>query len=261
MRGSRGICQLATVAMLATGGLRAAHAQTLRGTVLDSDSGEPVMLAYVGLLAEGREMVVADLSTSSGEFILSAPVAGSYFLYVARTGYETLMDGLFELGEDGEFSVRVGIKPAPVEIEPVLVEATRDESPLEAVGFYQRAVTGKGHFVIREEIERVAVDRITDAFRSVPAVGVISTRPLTGGPEVMQSPEIVMRRGGAQCSPTLYVDRAVVAFGTNGAVRPDDWVSPMDVEAIEVYSRPSQVPVEFDAIGDCGVVLIWTRKR
>ena len=38
-------------------------AQTLRGRILDSESGDPVMLAYVGLMAAEGEMVVAALAT------------------------------------------------------------------------------------------------------------------------------------------------------------------------------------------------------
>lgn len=236
-------------------------AQTVRGTVLDSQSGEPVMLAYVGLLAEGEDLVVAALADNRGSFALTAPEAGDYLLYVMRTGYETLMDGVFELGDAATLDLRIGLKPSPIPLEELTVEAVREESLLESVGFYDRAVSGRGHFMIREEIERTAVERVTDAFRGVPNVGVLSQRPLVGGPDVMQMPAIVVRRGGGQCSPTLYVDRAVVAFGVNEPVRPDDYVTPSEIEAIEVYARPSEVPVEFDAIGDCGVVLIWTRVR
>lgn len=236
-------------------------AQTLRGTVLDSESGEPVTLAYVGLLAEGRELVVAGLANGSGAFELRAPAAGSYFLYVMRTGYEALMDGVFDLGADGVFDVRIGLKPAPVPVEALTVEATRDVSPLEAAGFYDRATLGNGVFLVREEIERRVVGRISDAFREIPNLVVDESRPLVGTPEVMRSPALVVRRGERRCSPTLYVDGAMVASGVLGPVRPDDYVGPRDVEAAEVYVRGTEVPVRFAAAGDCGVVLIWTRTR
>jgi len=38
-------------------------------------------------------------------------------------------------------------------------------------------------------------------------------------------------------------------------------VRPAEVEGIEVYTRPSQVPVQYGgAQGGCGVILIWTRR-
>lgn len=239
------------------------RAQTLRGTVLDSRTGTPVPLAYVGLLEEGRPLVVAALAGSEGDFELAAPEAGEYYLYVARQGYETLMEGVFELGEDGAFDVRVGLEPSPIELAPVLVEASVSQSPLERVGFYDRAVMGRGHFMIREQIMQRAVERLSDAFYDIPRLQVDVSRPLTGI-AALQSPSIkITRAGGESCAPTLYLDGQVVAFGgrRGGAVRPDDFAVPAEVEAVEVYTRGSEVPVEFDAIDDCGVVLIWTRLR
>lgn len=255
----RSLRWMATVALLA-GLAEAASCQMLRGTVLDAGSGEPVVLAYVGLLAEGRELVVADLADVGGSFTLEAPSAGSYFLYVSRTGYETLMEGLFELGADGSLDLRVGLKPKPVELDPVSVEARRSVSPLERAGFYDRVLTGQGTFLNREDIERGSVELVADVFRNIPRVEIDTRRPLTGF-AAMQYPAIVMRRGAEPCAPTLYVDRSVVATGVAGPVRPDEYVRPIDIEAIEVYPRATQVPVEFDPISGCGVIVIWTRVR
>lgn len=185
------------------------HGQTLRGTILDAITGEPVVLAQVSLLEEGRQEVAADLADFGGGFDLEAPRRGAYFLLVRRGGYETLLDGLFELGSDGVVEVRVGLTPEPIELDPLEVDATR---------------------------------------------------PLTG-PDVMQNPSIFMRRGTEPCFPTLYIDRHIVANGALDAVRPDDWVNTSEIEAIEIYARASQVPPDFDAVNDCGVVLIWTRAR
>jgi hypothetical protein len=257
--GSRCAIGLLALAAFIEGG--SATAQTVRGTILDSGSGEPVSLAYVGLLAEGREMVVAALVGGGGDFELEAPTPGPYYLYVARTGYETLMDGVFELGSDGVFDLRIGLKPSPVPLEPLTVEATRDVSPLEAVGFYERAMIGNGDFITREQIERRVVERVTDAFRDIPNLGVDASRPVIGSPDVMRNPALVITRGARRCNPSLYVDGEMVATGVMGPVRPDDFVGPRDVEAAEVYVRSSEVPVRFAAVGDCGVVLLWTKVR
>lgn len=257
MRAAMGAASIALCVLLAA----PLGAQTLRGRILDSTSGEPVMLAYVGLMAEGRNLVVAGLASTEGEFALEAPDEGSYFIYVARTGYETLMDGVFELGDGGVFEVQIGLKPAPIAIAPVTVEARGPVNALEAHGFYDRAVSGRGTFMIREDIQRVAVDRLSDAFRQIPRLDVDTSRPLIGGPDVMQNPAIWVWRGGQQCAPTLYIDRHVVASGATGAVRLDDYVTAPEVDAIEVYTRSSEVPVEFDEINNCGVILIWTRTR
>lgn len=237
-----------------------AGAQTLRGTILDAVTGEPVMLAQVSLLEEGRSEVAADLASFAGAFELEAPGRGVYFLYVRRDGYETLLDGLFELGSDGVVEVRVGLTPEPIELEAVDVLASRSMTPLERSGFYDRVLTASGVFLSREDIERSGSSKVSDVFQRVPRVEVDATRPLTG-PDVMQNPSIFMRRGTEPCFPTLYIDRHIVANGLTGPVRPDDWVNAVEIEAIEIYSRASQVPSGFDAVAGCGVVLIWTRAR
>lgn len=238
-------------------------AQTLRGRILDSETGAPVMLAYVGLVEEGENMVVAGLADAQGTFSLDAPDPGSYFVYVARSGYETIMDGLFELGEDGVFEVRIGLKPRPIEIDPVTVEATGELNYLESQGFYDRAIASRGTFLIREDIERLTTHRLVDAFRNIPMVQVDATFSMTSGAGSLENPSIKIRRPNRReaCSPTLYVDRHMVATGVNAEIRPDDYINPRDVEAIEIYARSSEVPLEFDEVNHCGVVLIWTRER
>ena len=240
------------------------QAQVIRGTVRDARTAEPVMLAYVGLLAPGRELVVAGLADRYGSFSLNAPAAGSYFLYVARMGYKSVIDGLFQVGEDGVFELQVGLTRAAVELEDLVVEAEEQRSKLELVGFMERAAIGRGTFLIGEQIQAIALDKITDAFRNIPGLDVVTARPFVG-PEAMRNPEIRIRRGGGECSPTLYVDGAIMAIGSqrpeSGPVRPDDFVMPASVEAVEIYVRPSETPIQYEAMGRCGVVLIWTYTR
>jgi carboxypeptidase family protein len=242
-------------------GVLPTSAQTLRGRIVDSVSGEPVMLAYVGLLAEGQDMVVAALANTAGEFEVTAPEEGGYFLYISRSGYETLMDGVFDLGEGGVFDLQVGLKPTPIVLDELVVESGRSTSPLEKNGFYDRAIIGLGTMIMREEIQRRAIDNITDVFRNIPRIDIDESRPLTGSPDIMRNPAIWVWRGSRRCAPTLYIDRHVVAAGGNNAVRPADYVTPTEVEAIEVYTRSSEVPLGFNEITNCGVVLVWTRTR
>ncbi len=156
------------------------QAQVIRGTVRDARTAEPVMLAYVGLLAPGRELVVAGLADRYGSFSLNAPAAGSYFLYVARMGYKSVIDGLFQVGEDGVFELQVGLTRAAVELEDLVVEAEEQRSKLELVGFMERAAIGRGTFLIGEDIQAIALDKITDAFRNIPGLDVVTARPFVG---------------------------------------------------------------------------------
>lgn len=265
MRGPGASSRASVVVMALLSVMIVSHveAQVIRGTIRDAGTNEPVVLAYVGLLAPGRELVVAALADNSGGFSLQAP-AGDYFIYVSRMGYQTVLDGLFEIGEDGVFDLQIGLKPAVIDVEGLVVEAESRVSNLERVGLLDRAAIGLGTFILADEIQRRAVDKLADAFRMIPGIDVLDARPLAG-PDAMQNPEIRVRRGGGDCSPTLYVDGAIVAIGSRSPnarpVRPDDFVTPFAVEAVEIYTRTSQVPVQYEGNGQCGVVLIWTFIR
>lgn len=239
--------------------------QIVRGTVIDAASREPVGFAYLALLTGERRVVVATLSDVEGRFSLTAPGAGSFFLYVARAGYSPLVDGVFELGEEGSFDLSVSLTPTPVALDSMVVSVEARDRSLASVGFYGRRDLGRGHFLEREDIERVAVEDITDAMRRVPGFRVVDPAVTLAAPTALLNPEILVRRGGGYCSPTLYVDGHIVALGSarNGgeAVRPDDFVEPADVEALEIYTRPADTPPRYESTGGCGVVLIWTRVR
>lgn len=244
-------------------GVTDTEAQVVRGQVLDSQSGDPVVLAYVGLLEPGRELVVAALANRDGTFSLRAPVPGSYFLYVDRTGYRGALDGLFELGEDGVVEVTVGLRPSPVPVEGVVVgvEQGRRRTAWTA-GFDERRERGLGHFIVREDIERRAAEHLTDAMRGIPQLVVTTPGPSFTRPTGVRHPEVFVRTGTDLCTPSLYVDgHLMVPGGTRPgmAARPDDYVDRAAVEAIEVYTSPAETPVEFETATGCGVMLIWTR--
>lgn len=256
-----------TLLLVLTGvlaGAVAAEAQVIRGTVVDSESGEPVVLAYVGLLQPGRELVVAGLANRDGTFSLRAPREGEYFLHVRRSGYRSVFDGLFELGDGGVIELAVGLRPEPVPIEPVVVEASgRRATRSWTTGFDQRRERGLGHFIVREQIERRAVENLTDAMREIPRLTVTTPAPRFTSPTGVRHPELLMRTNGVDpCSPSLFVDGHLVVIGGRRpglAVRPDDFVDPTGAQAIEVYTSAAEIPVEFEAATGCGVVAIWTR--
>jgi hypothetical protein len=64
------------------------------------------------------------------------------------------------------------------------------------------------------------------------------------------------------CYMTVYLDRAPVYSGRDREPLFDiSSISPDRIEAIEVYSGPSQIPVEYQGLHtSCGLMVIWTRR-
>ncbi len=238
--------------------------QEIRGLVLDSQTSEPVSLAYVGLLEPGRQLVAAALAGADGAFVLRAPAAGSYFLTVERLGYQSVLDGLFELPEGGVVEVQIGLRATAIPLDALIVEVEGMSRDLRVNGYYERKALGRGRFLEGEDLF-AAVANITDAFRAVPRLVVRDPTPSVLNPTGVLHPEVLVRRGAGMCSPTLYVDGNAVLLGSitprGPAVRPDDFVHPSEVEAVEIYTGIAETPPEFEATGGCGALVIWTRVR
>jgi hypothetical protein len=120
-------------------------------------------------------------------------------------------------------------------------------------GFNSRREKHVGHFVTREELDRMRSARFVDALRQIPGVQM---RPLRGG-----GTTIALR--GSRCPPLVFID----GFPADAGTMDLDMLDLASVEGIEVYSGVATVPPEFmGARGThaCGVVAVWsraTRKR
>ena len=62
------------------------------------------------------------------------------------------------------------------------------------------------------------------------------------------------------CLPRLFLDGVRVTYDVQNDI--NAVVDPGQVEAIEVFRGPSEIPVQYnDNNSQCGVILIWTRKE
>jgi outer membrane receptor for ferrienterochelin and colicin len=79
--------------------------------------------------------------------------------------------------------------------------------------------------------------------------------------------EITFSRGMSsmrQCMPAIFIDGALMRSG--GILRPnelplDEWVNPRDIEGIELYHGAAATPAIYNQQAQCGVVVIWTKRR
>ena len=233
----------------------ALQAQRVEGEVRDADD-RPITRAEIALLDAERHAVATTVSDDRGAFELAADTAGSYYLRVRRIGYRTVGGGPYRLTRGSSLETLVVMHPSAVPAGTVQVAVNARVARLEAVGYYHRKAAGFGHFLERDDIlEAVPMD-LTDALRRLPGVRVFDAPPGQLGPGLLLS------GGRGFCRPTVYLDGSMVAQGGGGRknpVRPDLWVIPEDVEAVELYTGPASVPGQFQALASCGVMLIWTR--
>ena len=214
---------------------------TVSGEVVDHESGEPVRSAAVSLAAgtEGTTGMGTRVTNDEGGFLFQAVPPGTYRLFVTSLGFQPMADTL-QVPPGADLDLVLPLSADPIRLEPIVVEAERVNPAM--WDFERRRESRNGFFITREEIEARNALSVTDLLRMVPG-GRIAPAGRFGN--------TLLLRGG--CRPGVWMDGVRISFADDL----DQLMSPMDVEAIEVYHGVN-VPVEFGS-NPCGAVIVWTR--
>ncbi len=225
----------------------------LRGRVVAAEDGRPLSGARVSI----QETEEVRVSGEDGSFTFSTVPAGTVTVTASSLGYADSEGGVL-VGGGQTIDIEVRLSPQPIEMEPIVVEATRLEINVMLADVRRRAESGWGTVLMGEEFEfrlRTAT-RTTDILHEHGANVVNNGRTLT------------FRR--TLCAPAVYLDGIRIFKGSGSklgggggdeAARAVNLVHPMDIEAMEIYRGPAQTPGEFlDSNAQCGVILIWTKR-
>jgi hypothetical protein len=187
------------------------------------------------------------LSNNDGTAHLIDLPSGSQMLFVRAVGFVPVHEHVRVLQRPEPNEVDVTLTDARSYLDTVRVVARRVFSR-DVSGFEGRKRRGLGTFMGREEIDRKRPFNTTDLFRGMPALTLARDR--------YGSTRVLMRGSfGKLCAPAVYVDG--LRFGA-GEI---DFVSfPEDLEAVEVYVRGSQSPVQFSNMDGCGSIVLWSRR-
>ena len=232
-------------------------AQTIRGRIVETETGNAIALARIVMLGEEGDTVASGLSGNDGSFVVGAPEWGTYVLSITRLGYHPHVDGPLRLTPGDTVDVSYRLTPLAFRMDPVVVRSAATVLFLQRAGFYHRQRLGFGHHIEPEKIElrRDAARDIADLMVGIPGVRIFSAGAGSFGKSIrltgMGSLQDACR------SPHFYVDGIRLFAG--GSI--EDVVTPEAVEAIEIFRRPSEIPAQYGGVeSGCGVILIWTRR-
>lgn len=234
------------------GGLPAAPAATrparFFGVVVDASTQRPI----AGARLSSPSITGITVTDSLGRFDITDVPAGIVRFYVVASEFPRVNVTLaFAAGEQMErvleldsTSVAAARDSAPQALPQMTVEAT-PLPPIWLRDFERRRETGRGQYVTREEITRRHYNRLSDIVQTMRGV----TMDCGGGGSGCQ---IRMVRAPMQCYPEYWIDGQLSnAWGPLIPVR--------DIEAMEVYTGPSDTPGEFAGRNSgCGTIVIWT---
>jgi hypothetical protein len=221
------------------------RAQTVSGRLLDATDGRAIADATMSLLSDGRVLVSVN-TDSAGSFAVAAREAGTFRLRAERIGYRTAATPPLELLTGDTLHVEFRLSVDAVALNPITVTGYSQRPPGQLGGFYDRMERSVGGtFITRQDIEERRPMLVTDLLQMVPGVRLIPGRGIG---------YVVTMRGG--CIPRVYLDGVPIQLL---GLTIDDLTRPMELEGIEVYRGPSELPAEFSG-GACGAIVLWTRR-
>ncbi|MGD2154793.1 MAG: carboxypeptidase-like regulatory domain-containing protein [Gemmatimonadales bacterium] len=225
------------------------RAAVVLGHVVDAETGKPIETVEIRLVGRGEDLV--RVTGGEGEFIVPRVPPGTYEVVLTHLAYGAHRDTIeVGAGELVRYEARLAMRP--IELGPLTVTVARRQVPANLLGFYERMSMGRGHFITREDIEARQPGRTTHIIGDLPTV-----RVRMEGASSRYYVEFTRYRG---CPPAVYLDRMLLnPTGADRAVI-DDYVMPGEVEAVEAYDSPGELPAEFGGSrAACGVIVIWTR--
>jgi len=211
----------------------------LNGTVVGSD-GKPLEGAQVYLVGTA----IGARADSRGIFRLGGLPAGTQTVEVRLISYAPKRYTV-DLSPQRE-SRLAAVMDSKAQ---VLGEITIEGKPSSGIpGFDERAKRGMGTFLTRADIEERQSVLTTDLFRTIPGLVV-----------GFDGQNYVVTSGRANgCAVQWYLDGAPYDNSSNDL---DQMIRPDDIQAIEVYKSPSEVPVQYQGQNaSCGTVLVWTKR-
>ena len=226
------------------------HAQRgtarIYGTVIDRRTQAPIANVQIVHMGDGRSVTSDSLGLyqfdqlASGlvKFMVRAPRYPATSFIVALTPGE-------RMERDVELDM-VAAVPGEVQALPeVKIDAPASMGSRFA-DFEHRRLTGRGQYMTGEEIQKTGASRLQEVVRAFRGVHV----ECGGGGGCF----IRMSRAPMRCLPEYIVDERVDnAFGPA--------VPAPDIQALEVYTGPADVPGEFAGRNaGCGLIVIWTKS-
>lgn len=209
----------------------------LRGRVVDSATGAALAGADIMLIASGLH----GQSNGAGEFAIEQVLPGPTGVVVRGIGYQPeFLEAVLEAGATATVNVR--LRPAPFRLEDLETRI----ATIEYQGFQERMRLGTGTYWDAEEIRRYDGGSIT----------ALLGRKAT----FREERGVLLNFSRNRKCPIPVVE--------NGILQPPGvatFIRPEQLSAIEYYSGPAQVPMEFQSLHlrangfGCGLLVIWRR--
>ena len=233
-------------------GVTPATAGTIRGRVLDRESGQPVISAQVTVVGTGLGAV----TNNEGNFVITGVSAGQVTVRAARIGYQPMTQSV-TVTDNADATANFSLERAIARLEEVVTTATGEMSRRE----------------MGNVVATVRADSITQAAPITSMNELLQAR--TAGVQIIQgqgvtgSSSSIRIRGTSSLSlsnePLIVVDgirydNSAEPGNTSAGVRINRFqLNPEDVETVDIIKGPSASALYGTAAAN-GVIVIKTKR-
>lgn len=234
---------LLALCLAVVGTVEPVSAQTVRGVVLDAETGLPVPAVVLTLRNEAGDLVIRAESDEEGRFELVSPQSGLHTIEAERLGYVPVERQEVELYRD-LLEIELRIASSPIAVDPITVMGRRldprHDLSLEGMRLRHESLprVGPQRVILRTDPEFVATQRVSDVLRWFPR----------------RSSCTILFSNGHLTGSQLMADSVFINSPT------EFW------QAVEFYRRwhdapmgLREVPPYVDDPTPCSVIALWSR--
>jgi hypothetical protein len=207
----------------------------INGIVLTAANRSGIAGARVTLV--GTPFVVN--TNARGEFSFNGLTPGKYIIQASAIGFARLSSPI-EVKPLETLEVEFEADPESFRL-PDLEVAEKPNLPAD---FLRRSQEGGGRYFHRAEIEKRDPRTVGDLLRGVAGMRIDCRGAVC---------RAVFARSPRNCQPAYYMD-GIPVDATVVWLQP-----PRDLDGVEVYSGPAEMPPELNRYSNCGAIVLWTR--
>lgn len=253
----------------------------VRGKILAPDRS-PVHGALVELIGRGDSV----RTSGAGEFTFPRVPSGAEVLRIRVLGYRVKLQGIHVIGDSGWIGT-ILLEAASQQLPEVEVKAPFGKPPeflntSKYDDFFRRRGIGFGTFRTRDDIERMGAFDVVSVLQGIPGVNV----SLTANPYGAREARFKMARcPGQPPNIAIYINGRKVSMFLKEAENNGSELSRLfrlkpptsscsdceriaealtavalrDIEFVEFYRGPGEIPSDLDRGDSCAALVIWTR--
>jgi hypothetical protein len=219
-----------------------AEAQTtLRGRVVDSETGLPVIGANVQVRKNA-----AIKTDSTGVFVAADIPGGDAQITITMLGF---LPGQFKVHvpNGGVSEKTFSLDFTGQKLPQVVVQARATQMSSRYSDFEARRGRGQGAFLRWDQLTDERFGSVGDALKSIRGVRMQCNQ------QTFECYAVMAR--SPQCKPVWIIDgMEAQMFHENTPIR--------DIYGIEIYRGPGEIPGEYSGSNAaCGVIIMWTKSR